>query len=153
MYIRQDYWIGKHCIIMFLEFKYAKVGIIALNASSLSMANTDHPSSNYIDNSAVPNGSNDSAYAETYEYYDDMADDEVYDIIACHICNNGDSDPGNQILLCDGCNGAIHQLCQIPVITETEIEYDPWYCIKCWRARNPPVSVDGMDDLKRRRIE
>ncbi|ORX93835.1 hypothetical protein K493DRAFT_33868 [Basidiobolus meristosporus CBS 931.73] len=127
MYIRQDYW-------------------FALNEPYAPADGETNPSTTLVEDGPAQR---DSAYAETYDCYDD----EVFDIIACHLCNNGDSNPGNQILLCDGCNGAVHQLCQIPAITEEEIEYDPWFCVKCWRARNPPASEEGVDPAKRRKVE
>ena len=49
----------------------------------------------------------------------------------CVICGHADSEDGNQIVLCDGCDVAVHQECY-------GIEHVPaadWYCEPCAAAR------------------
>lgn len=52
---------------------------------------------------------------------------DVGDDVACIICGGLDSDEPNEIVLCDNCDRAFHQLCyDVPVIPE-----DEWLCKDC----------------------
>jgi len=46
----------------------------------------------------------------------------------CTICNNGDSNPGNLIVICDGCDTGYHQKCYSGSIN---LEAQDWFCKDC----------------------
>ena len=55
--------------------------------------------------------------------------------IICCVCGDGDSYETNMIVLCDGCNVAVHQMCYgIPQIPE-----DEWLCHTCRAQAIEPV--------------
>ncbi|KAJ2413628.1 PHD finger protein 19 [Coemansia sp. IMI 209128] len=54
-------------------------------------------------------------------------DDEIF----CHVCHYIDSWSYNQIIICDGCERGVHQLCHVPVVTESELTQDQWFCQSC----------------------
>ena len=49
------------------------------------------------------------------------------DLYLCHICNRGDGE--EDMLLCDGCDGAFHTYCLVPLVTE--IPKGDWRCPEC----------------------
>lgn len=51
-------------------------------------------------------------------------DDEL-----CAVCQNGDSEPPNEILFCDNCDRAFHQKCCDPPVLE--VPEDDWLCKDC----------------------
>ena len=51
-------------------------------------------------------------------------DDEL-----CAVCQNGDSEPPNEILFCDNCDRAFHQNCCSPLVSE--VPEDDWLCKDC----------------------
>ncbi|KAJ2502447.1 hypothetical protein GGH96_001110 [Coemansia sp. RSA 1972] len=54
-------------------------------------------------------------------------DDEIF----CTVCGDSESLGYDQIVLCDGCESAVHQMCHKPVVTETELVDDQWFCSMC----------------------
>ncbi|KAJ2438126.1 mitochondrial transcription factor 2 [Coemansia sp. RSA 2424] len=54
-------------------------------------------------------------------------DDEIF----CDVCLELDSWSYNQIIICDGCERGLHQLCHAPVVTEGELTQDQWFCQGC----------------------
>ena len=62
----------------------------------------------------------------------------------CTLCGGGESEAGNEILLCDGlqCAGCYHQQCTSPPVEE--VPEGAWLCSTCVAAGNgapspPPV--------------
>lgn len=54
-------------------------------------------------------------------------DDDEEDEDVCEICLKPDSNPPNEIIICDGCDLGFHQKCHnVPVIPE-----DDWFCKNC----------------------
>ena len=54
----------------------------------------------------------------------------------CTLCGGGESEPGNEILLCDGwrCVGCYHQKCCVPAVEA--VPEGAWLCSTCvlgWR--------------------
>eukprot|EP01083_Nonionella_stella_P066615 175596_1 len=58
-------------------------------------------------------------------------DDEV-----CGVCFNGDVEDGNDIVFCESCNLAVHQVCY----GVREVPKDDWFCQKC--QRSPDAAVE-----------
>lgn len=59
---------------------------------------------------------------ENNEVEENEEDEDV-----CEICLKPDSNPPNEIIICDGCDLGFHQKCQnVPVIPE-----DDWFCKNC----------------------
>ncbi|PHH74740.1 hypothetical protein CDD82_4804 [Ophiocordyceps australis] len=57
----------------------------------------------------------------------DDGDDDDDDEIRCAICFKADSNPPNEIILCDNCDYSVHQLCyEVPQIPEGD-----WLCKAC----------------------
>ncbi|KAJ2307593.1 mitochondrial transcription factor 2 [Coemansia sp. RSA 2610] len=54
-------------------------------------------------------------------------DDEIF----CGACGGDESWPYNQIILCDGCDAGVHQICHDPVVSEAELAADTWHCGLC----------------------
>ncbi|KAJ2488078.1 mitochondrial transcription factor 2 [Coemansia sp. RSA 2320] len=54
-------------------------------------------------------------------------DDEIF----CDICHLIDSWSYNQIVICDGCERGVHQICHAPIVTEDELTQDSWFCESC----------------------
>ncbi|KAJ1652476.1 PHD finger protein 19 [Dispira simplex] len=81
------------------------------------------------------------------EFLDDqnvVTHDHTLDIIACRVCMSGDDSPDNQIVLCDACDEGVHQLCQVPPVTEKHLAYDPWYCTRCWEKYREKSAATGV---------
>ncbi|KAJ2742671.1 mitochondrial transcription factor 2 [Coemansia sp. BCRC 34301] len=66
-------------------------------------------------------------------------DDEIF----CDVCLEIDSWSYNQIIICDGCERGLHQFCHAPVVTESELTQDQWFCQGC--------KPDTFNKAKRRR--
>ena len=64
--------------------------------------------------------------------------------VACQICSGVDSRPGDEIILCDGCDGAYHMMClprPLAAIPEHE-----WFCPGCAASRKfGPAHEFSMD--------
>lgn len=60
------------------------------------------------------------------EYVKAVEEDDYNDII-CDVCGDGDSNIGNVILFCDGCNAAVHQDCY----DVTDLPKGDWFCNVC----------------------
>ncbi|KAJ2059628.1 mitochondrial transcription factor 2 [Coemansia sp. S146] len=54
-------------------------------------------------------------------------DDEIF----CDVCHIIDSWSYNQIIICDGCERGVHQICHAPIVTESELTQDQWFCQSC----------------------
>ena len=61
---------------------------------------------------------------EAKESSSEEEDDEL-----CAVCQNGDSEPPNEILFCDNCDRAFHQNCCSPLVAE--VPEDDWLCKDC----------------------
>ncbi|KAJ1773580.1 mitochondrial transcription factor 2 [Coemansia sp. RSA 1843] len=57
-------------------------------------------------------------------------DDEIF----CRVCHDLESWGYNQIIICDGCELGVHQMCHVPIVTESDLTLDQWYCSNCMRA-------------------
>lgn len=70
------------------------------------------------------------------------AEEEDDDEIRCAICSKADSEPPNEIILCDNCDFAAHQECyEVPVIPEGD-----WLCKSCAQEdvlKTPSRPIDG----------
>ncbi|KAH8590495.1 origin recognition complex subunit 4 C-terminus-domain-containing protein [Bisporella sp. PMI_857] len=78
---------------------------------------------------AAETGTLEAGYQGTSEE-DSEEDDE--DEIACSICSGLDSKRPNAILLCDGCNLAVHQNCY----RVAKVPRGEWFCNACKSKRN-----------------
>jgi hypothetical protein len=56
--------------------------------------------------------------------------------VPCCICNDGDYEENNQIVFCDGCDIAVHQVCY----GIKEVPKGPWRCSKCQSGEKNIVS-------------
>lgn len=57
--------------------------------------------------------------------------DEDRDLV-CSVCTMGDSDPPNEIVICDTCNKGFHQACHTPKISDQVLLPNiPWHCRNC----------------------
>ncbi|KAJ2512005.1 mitochondrial transcription factor 2 [Coemansia sp. RSA 1939] len=70
-------------------------------------------------------------------------DDEIF----CRLCDDPESWSYNQIIICDGCEQGVHQMCHVPIVKESELTLDQWYCSSCTRANK------GNDNAKRQRTD
>ncbi|KAI7834911.1 hypothetical protein BX661DRAFT_195477 [Kickxella alabastrina] len=59
-------------------------------------------------------------------------DDDIY----CYKCMELTSWGYNQIVICDGCERGVHQMCHVPVVTEEEVTRDQWFCSSCKKTRH-----------------
>jgi hypothetical protein len=66
---------------------------------------------------------------------DQVSDDE--DIVCC-ICDDGNSEPPNEIILCDVCQQGYHQRCHIPPVDSSKLDesddtkdHKDWFCATC----------------------
>ncbi len=55
-----------------------------------------------------------------------------YETVVCMICENGDSNVGNEIVLCDSCDRGFHLNC----INLTVLPPGDWFCGKCVKMAN-----------------
>ena len=53
------------------------------------------------------------------------------DIACCEICGEGDWDDDNNIIFCDSCDLAVHQVCYGAGARNIPTGDDPWYCDVC----------------------
>ncbi|OBT91221.1 hypothetical protein VE02_00298 [Pseudogymnoascus sp. 03VT05] len=68
-------------------------------------------------------------------------DEEEVDDEVCALCENGDSEPPNEIMLCDNCDLAVHQECyNITTIPEGE-----WLCDEC-APEDPEVETVDVQE-------
>lgn len=68
-------------------------------------------------------------------------DEEEVDEEVCALCENGDSEPPNEIMLCDNCDLAVHQECyNINTIPEGE-----WLCDDC-QPEEPEVETADVQE-------
>lgn len=52
--------------------------------------------------------------------------------LMCSVCNGGQSDPPNEIVICDTCNKGFHQACHTPKISDQVLLPNiPWHCRNC----------------------
>lgn len=64
------------------------------------------------------------------------------DEVVCQICSRLNSQKGNEILLCDGCDFSVHQKCYgVPVVPEGD-----WYCKECMPTSEADIEVDIIDE-------
>ncbi len=63
----------------------------------------------------------------------------------CKNCGRGHSPASNVIVFCDGCNGAWHQFCHDPPISQdvVNIEEQEWFCADCQILREEKAHVEG----------
>eukprot|EP00919_Chromeraceae_sp_WS-2016_P008827 GHVR01020708.1.p1 GENE.GHVR01020708.1~~GHVR01020708.1.p1 ORF type:complete len:307 (+),score=48.46 GHVR01020708.1:82-1002(+) len=67
-------------------------------------------------------------------YLDDVLIDMDDDGIRCDICYTYDQSNDDQILMCDGCDVAVHQCCY----NVKEVPQGDWYCRYCHHYRSNP---------------
>ncbi|KAJ2783864.1 hypothetical protein H4R18_001472 [Coemansia javaensis] len=60
-------------------------------------------------------------------------DDDIY----CRVCGYLDSQSYDQIVICDGCELGVHQMCHEPVVTEDDLVRDTWHCAACRAGPDP----------------
>ena len=66
-------------------------------------------------------------------------DAAIEEELACNICNGIDSEPSNQIILCDQCDGAFHMLClPRPLPQVPEGEWKCHICVKIFGKKDEP---------------
>eukprot|EP01113_Clastostelium_recurvatum_P045685 TRINITY_DN7884_c0_g1_i2.p1 TRINITY_DN7884_c0_g1~~TRINITY_DN7884_c0_g1_i2.p1 ORF type:complete len:374 (-),score=66.25 TRINITY_DN7884_c0_g1_i2:34-1155(-) len=70
------------------------------------------------------------------EVFNIVHQEALYDTI-CSVCNEGDFDQENELVMCDGCNVAVHQYCY----GITSVPDGPWLCRKCESAGPTVVSA------------
>ncbi|EOD39614.1 hypothetical protein EMIHUDRAFT_200162 [Emiliania huxleyi CCMP1516] len=63
----------------------------------------------------------------------------------CVSCGSGRSAPGNEILLCDGCDVSAYHLACLPVPLATVPEGD-WYCPACVQQRGKKRPADAPQE-------
>ncbi|XP_063675381.1 mucin-2-like [Bolinopsis microptera] len=82
------------------------------------------------------------------------------DVIVCVVCKLGESEPPNEIILCDTCNVGYHQLCHPTIITSQHIAQEKWHCFYCVsKEKNPYIknpfensrSTSPRSPIKRKR--
>lgn len=62
---------------------------------------------------------------------DESEPDEDRDLV-CSVCSEGESDPPNEIVICDTCNKGFHQACHTPKISDQVLLPNiPWHCRNC----------------------
>jgi hypothetical protein len=72
---------------------------------------------------------------------------------SCCVCQQTHSSTTNRVVLCDGCNLAIHQLCHQPFVDDTAalcdhpINTTPWLCVSCERRHSAKLPVLDWDAL------
>ena len=54
--------------------------------------------------------------------------------IVCSVCHTGYSELGNELILCDGCNMCVHQVCY----GYGELTEGAFYCAACTHLRDQP---------------
>ncbi|KAJ2897491.1 hypothetical protein IWW38_001700 [Coemansia aciculifera] len=67
-------------------------------------------------------------------------DDEIF----CDVCLELESWCYNQIIICDGCERGLHQFCHEPIVTESELTQDQWFCKGCKPAAAPVNTAKRM---------
>lgn len=66
-----------------------------------------------------------------HSFEDDDASTGDSDLM-CSVCSKGDSDPPNEIVICDTCNKGFHQACHTPKISDQVLLPNiPWHCRNC----------------------
>ncbi|XP_078493631.1 metal-response element-binding transcription factor 2 [Ciona intestinalis] len=63
----------------------------------------------------------------------DDSDNDSGSDVTCTMCRDGNSDPPNEIVLCDKCGQGYHQLCHVPSIDTSVLNEEdaPWQCRTC----------------------
>ncbi|XP_002435442.4 metal-response element-binding transcription factor 2 isoform X3 [Ixodes scapularis] len=75
-----------------------------------------------------------SAGKDVVPTFEDEEDDEIEQDsdLVCSVCNGGQSDPPNEIVICDTCNKGFHQACHTPKIGDQVLLPNiPWHCRNC----------------------
>ncbi|CAN7991656.1 unnamed protein product, partial [Ixodes pacificus] len=75
-----------------------------------------------------------SAGKDVAPTFEDEEDDEIEQDsdLVCSVCNGGQSDPPNEIVICDTCNKGFHQACHTPKIGDQVLLPNiPWHCRNC----------------------
>ncbi|MES1902633.1 MAG: E3 ubiquitin-protein ligase Jade-2 [Paramarteilia canceri] len=68
----------------------------------------------------------------------------VYSETICQICYGIESESGNAIVICDGCNVAVHQSCYG---IEERLPDGPWLCRPCQYGQSKPLCYLCANDL------
>lgn len=62
---------------------------------------------------------------------DEESECEDNDLV-CSVCSMGESEPPNEIVICDTCNKGFHQACHTPKISDQVLLPNiPWHCRNC----------------------
>ncbi|KAL5265167.1 hypothetical protein ACHWQZ_G006048 [Mnemiopsis leidyi] len=72
------------------------------------------------------------------------------DVIVCVVCKQGDSEPPNEIILCDTCNVGYHQKCHLKTITSQQIAQDKWHCHYCLTKGKNPHVINPFENTRTR---
>lgn len=61
----------------------------------------------------------------------------------CAVCQGGEEDHGNYMVLCDGCDRPYHQRCHRPAIHDATVRdrRAKWYCKRCALSSAAPTSA------------
>ncbi|XP_037291817.1 polycomb protein Pcl isoform X3 [Rhipicephalus microplus] len=63
--------------------------------------------------------------------FDDSDSGQDNDLV-CSVCTTGESEPPNEIVICDTCNKGFHQTCHAPKISDQVLLPNiPWHCRNC----------------------
>lgn len=69
---------------------------------------------------------------EAEEEEEERSGDEGDSDLMCSVCNKGESEPPNEIVICDTCNKGFHQVCHLPKISDQVLLPNiPWHCRHC----------------------
>ena len=109
-------------------YNVMKENEVLLGKLTLSLAESEKSSEESLTLKERSEKLHDEVVKITREKHPDLikAEEEDDDAI-CEVCGDGDSDYGNMILFCDGCNATVHQCCY----DLTRLPKGDWFCNVC----------------------
>ena len=109
-------------------FHVMKENEALLGKLTLSLAQSEQSSEESLTLKERCEKLHDEVMKYTREKHPDLVKTEEEDDDAiCEVCGDGDSDYGNMILFCDGCNATVHQCCY----DLTRLPQGDWFCNVC----------------------